>query len=265
MMDKEKFIELCSLYFLNSLDESELSEFNKALESGNEEFREIYLGFQNTALHLPLSAEQVDPPAYIKSKLLNAIKPAESDKSYNVLDKIIELFGLTSPKIAFAVSIMLLIGVVSLVYVSYQKDQTITSQNKLIVRLKDEAQKNNEILKVLSAKKINIIIMNGLDVNPAGYGKMILDPSKRQAIMQVSNLPETARDKDYQLWVIKDNKPVSNGVFAIDENKGNNYFMITNLSVQDLNNINAFAITLEPKGGVPQPTGKMYLLGSANL
>jgi len=265
MMDKEKFIELCSLYFLNALDESELREFNEALKNGNEEFREIYSGFQSTALHLPLSAEQVEPPAYIKIKLLNAIKPAGAEKSYNVLDKIIELLGLRSPKITFAVSIILLIGIVSLIYVSYLKDQTISSQNKLIIQLKDEAQKNNEILKVLSAKKINIIIMNGLDVNPTGYGKMILDPSKRQAVMQVSNLPETARDKDYQLWVIKDNKPISNGIFAISDNKENNYFMITNLSVQDLNNINAFAITLEPKGGVPQPSGKMYLLGSANL
>jgi anti-sigma-K factor RskA len=264
-MEKEKFTELCSLYFLNALDESEQKEFNEALENRDKEFLEIYYGFQNTVLHLPLSADQIEPPAYIKRKLLDQIKQTTSVNKFSFIDRVISTLGLKNPVLVFAVSLILLTGVVVLAYISYQNESTIKSQNTLIVQLKDEVQKNNEILKVLSAKNINIIIMSGLEVNPEGYGKMILDPSQRRAIMQVSNLPETSKDKDYQLWVIKDNKPVSNGVFAISNKKENNYFMITNLSVQDLKNINAFAITLEPKGGVPQPTGKMYLLGNANL
>jgi hypothetical protein len=265
MMEKEKFIELCSLYFLDALDESELKEFTEAIEGGNQEYIEIFSSLQNTVLYLPLSVDQIEPPKYIRTKLLANIKSNAGPQKLSIIDKLISISGLKNPTIAFAVSIILAIGIAVLAYISYQNESTIKHQNNLIVQLKDEVQKNNEILKVLSAKNINVIIMSGLEVNPAGYGKMILDPSKKQAIMQVSNLPETSKDKDYQLWVIKDSKPISNGVFAISNEKENNYFMITILSVQDLKNINAFAITLEPKGGVPQPTGKMYLLGNAKL
>jgi anti-sigma-K factor RskA len=114
---------------------------------------------------------------------------------------------------------------------------------------------------VLQSKKIEIVIMNGLDVNPAGYGKIIWDPERKAAILQISNLPPVAQDKDYQLWVIKDNKPISAGVFSVEEKDKQNFFKIEELVVSNRKDINAFAVTLEPKGGVPQPTGDMYLLG----
>lgn len=264
-MNKEKFIKLCPLYFLDALEEKELDEFKKALESGDKELLKIYSDFRQTTFHLPLAAEQVEPPLRVKQNIFNAIKAAQQTEKYNAIDKLITLLGLKNPTFAFALSIIMLVGLTVLTFFVIQKDSTINSQQSIIVQLKDKVQKDAELLKILSAKKIDVVIMNGLEVNPAGYGKMVIDPVKKQAILQVSNLPETTSDKDYQLWVIKDNKPISNGVFTISKNKENNFFMITNIAVQDINNIKAFAITLEPKGGVPQPTGKMYLAGNASL
>ncbi len=264
-MDTEKFKELCPLYFLGALEENELNEFREALKSGNEELRKIYSDFQQTAFHLPLAAEQVEPPTRVKRKILNEIRIGQQKEKYSTSDRLISLPGLRNPKFAFALSTIMLVGLAALAFFVYQKDKTINAQQNIIVQLKDKIQRDDELLKILSARKIDVVIMNGQEVNPAGYGKMVIDPEKKQAILQVSNLPETTSDKDYQLWVIKDNKPISSGVFGIRENKTNNYFMITNIAVQDLNNINAFAITLEPKGGVPQPTGKMYLVGNASL
>ncbi|MEW6062393.1 MAG: anti-sigma factor, partial [Bacteroidota bacterium] len=60
----------------------------------------------------------------------------------------------------------------------------------------------------------------------------------------------------------KEKKPVSAGVFSVTNNQ-EQYFKIVELPIPEhTDKITAFAVTLEPKGGVPQPTGAMYLLGT---
>ena len=65
-------------------------------------------------------------------------------------------------------------------------------------------------------------------------------------------------DKAYQLWFVTTTGPVSASVFTPD-NQG---------SAEIVAGINpamaqptAMAVTLEPAGGVPAPTGSMYLVG----
>lgn len=65
--------------------------------------------------------------------------------------------------------------------------------------------------------------------------------------LQVNNLPEITDEKDYQLWAIVDGIPKSLGVFST-VNK------IALLEINSTNKAEAFAITLEPKGGNETPT-----------
>jgi Anti-sigma-K factor rskA, C-terminal len=266
-MDKEKFKELCSLYFLDALNEEELQEFNEALKSGNEEFIKIYNDLKTITFYLPFSAEQVEPSAKVKTELFKKIRQSQTNniRTRSAFDKMISFLGLENPKFAFGYTFIFLLGLIIAIYFIYQKNNTIKSQETAIVELTNKIEKDQEILNILSSKKIDIVIMNGLEVNPAGYGKIIFNPADKTAILQVSNLPKTAEDKDYQLWTIQNKKPLDNGIFSIKRDNEKTYFLITNIKVSELNDINAFAITLEPKGGVPQPTGKMYLLGNANL
>ena len=78
-MDKEKFKELCSLYFLDALNEEELVEFNEALKSGDEEFIKIYNDLKTITFYLPLSAEQVEPSAKVKTELFKKIPPIANE------------------------------------------------------------------------------------------------------------------------------------------------------------------------------------------
>ncbi|HEY4613039.1 MAG TPA: anti-sigma factor [Bacteroidota bacterium] len=143
------------------------------------------------------------------------------------------------------------------------QEQLLSSQQKQIVALTNEVQAKEELLNVLQAPRIDMVMMNGLEPNPAGYGKIIWDPAKKVAIFQVANLPLAPTDKDYQLWIIKNNIPVSAGVFTVqDEKERENYFKVLSLDVADKSEVDAFAVTLEPKGGLPQPSGAMYLIGN---
>ena len=270
-MEKERFKELCSLYFMGSIEQEELKELKSALESGDDELKKIYFDTKRLIEHLPLAVDSIEPPGRVKEKILREIKKESAGKKYKsekFFNNFSSIMGFNKPGFALAVALILFAAVVILVYYSSNltkliknQENQLVQQEKQLVQLKDEVERNKELLSVLQSKKIEVVIMNGLDVNPSGYGKIIWDPDRRAAILQISNLPSITQDRDYQLWVIKDNKPISAGVFSIEKKNNQNFFKIEELAVTDKKEINAFAVTLEPKGGVPQPTGDMYLLG----
>jgi anti-sigma-K factor RskA len=69
-----------------------------------------------------------------------------------------------------------------------------------------------------------------------------------------------AEDKSYQLWVVpKEGTPVSVGVFNPATSDTAHWMTKVPGGVA----AKAFAITLEPAGGMPQPTGPMVLVGPA--
>jgi hypothetical protein len=140
----------------------------------------------------------------------------------------------------------------------------IESQQGEIVALKDELKQKEELLTVLGARRISIVLMDGLEVNPVGYGRVFWDPDRRAAVLQVGGLPPEPADKDYQLWVIEGGRPVSAGVFSVEASTPQ-FFRIGGLVQAEPKDVAAFAITLEPRGGVPSPTGPMYLKGAPSL
>ena len=73
--------------------------------------------------------------------------------------------------------------------------------------------------------------------------------------MMINNLPKPATDQQYQLWALLNNQTIDLGVFEVSEEK----LLVRMKNVQEAQ---AFAITLEPKGGSPNPTlDKMYVVG----
>jgi anti-sigma-K factor RskA len=275
---EEKYLEYAAVYALGALDGSELQEFEAHLKSGCPICATEVASMMETSSKLPAALPQLVPSKELRQRVLDAVHSSVRVKSHvdartqEIIDR-----GVRQPAhrswltwgLTFAVIVMIVVFSMSynsLLNTLNEKNETITTQRTQITALTDELQRKTEILKVLESRRIDIVTMDGLKVNPVGYGKIIWDPDKKVAILQVSNLPKVPKDKDYQLWVIKqkDPKPISVGIFAVEnEGETENYFKVQPLEVADKNEIGAFAITLEPKGGVPQPTGEMYLLGKA--
>ncbi|WP_165917278.1 anti-sigma factor [Flaviaesturariibacter aridisoli] len=81
------------------------------------------------------------------------------------------------------------------------------------------------------------------------------DTTSKDVYLMIQNLPAPASGKQYQLWALIDKKPVDLGVFELRQDK----LMVKMKNVQ---NAQAFAITLEPKGGSEAPTlQNMYVYG----
>jgi anti-sigma-K factor RskA len=74
-------------------------------------------------------------------------------------------------------------------------------------------------------------------------------------------MPPPPADKEYQGWFMTEREgPVSAGLFVPDQT-GTGMVLAQSPS-KFFGEISAAAVTLEPTGGLPKPSGAMYLRGS---
>jgi anti-sigma-K factor RskA len=93
-------------------------------------------------------------------------------------------------------------------------------------------------------------------------GSLILVPDESQAILVVTAMVPLAPAYQYQLWLIKDGRRTSGGVFSVSE-QGSAAVKVS--ADRPLDQFDAFGVTIEPFGGSPGPTGKKVLGGEMNL
>jgi len=136
---------------------------------------------------------------------------------------------------------------------------TVDSMKTRIASRDDQLSKYSDLLDYLRNPDVVVIDLSNLKSNLNSLGRVLWNKQQDSAIFYGLNLPVIPKDKVYQLWAIIGSKPVSCGIFDVD-NQGNGKVRIPNL--ENSGNIHKFAVTLEPAGGVSSPTGEMYLAGS---
>ena len=100
------------------------------------------------------------------------------------------------------------------------------------------------------------ITMGGMNEAKDAATLVIWDPNKHMVQLSSKNLPAVPSDKDLQLWAIVDGKPVDLGLISMNADG-----VVIEKEIPELTNPQAFAVTLETKGGNPQPLGTMWLVG----
>jgi len=121
-----------------------------------------------------------------------------------------------------------------------------------------EARQAAQALQILAAPSVQSVVLAGLGPTPKAAGHTYVNPQTRDALFYAFNLPRLGEDKTYQLWFIAGGKPVSAGIFGVDE-RGTGRLRVENVVKPE--EIQVWAVTVEPRGGVPQPTGAMVLKG----
>jgi anti-sigma-K factor RskA len=116
-------------------------------------------------------------------------------------------------------------------------------------------------LAILTAKDVARVDLAGQPAAPSAAARAFWSRS-RGLVLMASNLPPLRPGQTYQLWVItREPAPISAGVLAPDANGSVTVRFDT---PPDIPAPVAMAVTLEPAGGVPAPTGEKFLVGVAN-
>jgi anti-sigma-K factor RskA len=110
---------------------------------------------------------------------------------------------------------------------------------------------------VLTAPDMRQVNLAGQPVAPGASGRAFLSRA-RGLVFTATDLPPLPPGRGYQLWVVTPAAPVSVGMLQID-NTGRAAQAFPAPQTQDP--IAAVAVTIEPEGGVPAPTGDKYLVG----
>jgi anti-sigma-K factor RskA len=91
--------------------------------------------------------------------------------------------------------------------------------------------------------------------DPTSATMVLWDTVSKDVYLAVNKLPAPTSEQQYQLWALVDGKPVDAGVFDMKEGE-------TMHKMKNIPRAQAFAITLEKKGGSRVPTmEKLYVMG----
>ena len=135
----------------------------------------------------------------------------------------------------------------------------LTQQAREVTSLQQAIARQQELLKLLASPDTQVVALGGLEPSPAARGRMWWH-REAGGFFVASGLPAAPAGKTYQLWVIAGGTPRSAGVFDVDP-KGTAALRVQPL--RGAEKVEVFAATLEPAGGLPRPSGAMYLTGKA--
>ena len=119
-----------------------------------------------------------------------------------------------------------------------------------------ESQRMAATLAILSTPGARSFRLGGLGPTPGAVGQTFLDPRQGRAVFWAFHLPPPEPGKTYQLWWIDAGRPVPAGTFDVDA-RGQGRVEIAR--VERPEGAQTWAVTVEPAGGVPQPTGATVL------
>jgi hypothetical protein len=91
---------------------------------------------------------------------------------------------------------------------------------------------------------------------PSRGGRTYVDPTSHRAVFLAHGLPALDGGTTYQLWWIAAGRPVSAGIFVVDA-AGEALLAVETRELPA--DVQAWAVTVEPAGGVAAPTGAMVL------
>ena len=122
--------------------------------------------------------------------------------------------------------------------------------------LERTSSESSRVALVASAPDVVRVDMAGQADAPAARGRAFGSPSRGIAVA-ADQLPALPQGRVYQLWLVTADAKVSAGLMHPDAS-GRALSASQTTGVRPV----AIALTLEPEGGVPAPTGAIYLVGS---
>lgn len=135
-------------------------------------------------------------------------------------------------------------------------------QQEALERGRRELLRASEMTELLASPDMRMASLAGTKDAPGARASIAYDRATSRAVLIASGLPPAPDGKAYQVWYIDAGKPpVPGGTFK--PNVDSRGFLSDRIPAEGLA-AQTFAVTLEPEGGVPAPTGKMYLLSAAS-
>lgn len=265
----DRYTELLPVHALGALDPEERRELEAHL-AACAECRERLAGWGTTVEALAESAPPVRPSAEVRERLLGRV---EERRPETAAGGPLRHSGLGPLAVAASVLLALAAGLVAgVVATRTWTDHETAERRAEIAALEErlaESRREVEAIRLRLAALTELteilaisppgreVVLAGLAPAPEGQGRLYLDPAAGRGVLVAGNLRPLPEDRVYQLWTIRDGLPRSAGIFRPGPG-GAALHLVEEVPAEAPD---AWAVTVEPAGGVPQPTGEMVLRG----
>ncbi len=245
------------LYALGALDGEEKQAFEVHLGVCSPCRQQLAAAQQRTSL-LGLAAPPVAPRPQVKSDLMAKVKAertASASKTAPVAPKKVRWglrlslgFGLATAVLAFATF--------ELLKLDLQRGKEIKQLQAQVSQDSVAMQAMGQVAGAPDTAEITLLQQAG---GPPGQAHVLYNARMGLAVYSGQIAPAPA-GKSYQLWLVPaSGSPVDAGLVEANQQSG---AVVVHLEPGIA--AKAFAVTLEPLGGRPQPTGPKVLVGAAN-
>lgn len=208
-------------------------------------------------------ANAITPGSSLKNEILSAVsvnKAAPVLTQNQPAAKVVSISPVWRSIAAAAIILLICSAVMNVVhYNKYKSVSASYDESERTIAL--QAEKLNGMdhdMGVVQNKYSQPVSLNGLEAAPDAAAKIFWMKNTGETYLDPSNLPAAPDGMQYQLWAIVDGKPVDGGMIPTKDKAGEKYHI---LKMKSFGKVQAFAVTLETKGGNPEPKGKMYVMG----
>jgi anti-sigma-K factor RskA len=228
------------------------------------------------SMELFATENAVEPAAHLRDKILNSLVTNLGDDNNFPTNKIKaepvknNVIAMPAPranafyKYAFAACLALLLASVVVLANVYSKLQDANVQLVALNSTNQHFSKTvnfmDRQLNIYRDTSFKVIKLKGTANLPKGLALVAFSPAKKKVVIDLADLNMPVNDKahQYQLWALVGGKPVSLGVF--DKDNTDSTMM---KEMKSINLAQAFAVTLEPRGGSINPTmSQMMVIGT---
>jgi anti-sigma-K factor RskA len=274
-MTNQQLCEWVELYVLEGLNEDERVTFEQHLQQC-ESCRQAVRELRDTVGLLPLSMEPAEPPSGMKKRILDHVltsEPFQSDEEESAslpasrqIPKLATEGAIKPARAAgrhwsrilvnygaSAAAVVLMMYSIWLQVDNWQLHNQIDSQSRELDRLQlalTEQREPGSSFELNQAVRLNPVAE---DMVASGLATIVVDQAGTHLIVQAEDLPALQGTEAYQVWLIKDEQPVSAGTFVSKEGEGALYFTFPEQQFDTV------AITQEPDANGQQPRGKLIL------
>jgi anti-sigma-K factor RskA len=245
--------DLAAAYALGALSPEEAREFETFLASSPEAQREV-AEYRDVAALLALSGPEAAPSADLRDRVLGGVR---GQKARSVPRRTSPIF-----RGALAASLVAVAGLGSALISARRQLASVAGQlDSTSIRLDSTRQ-----LVAVQESTLGNLLKPDVELfqltasgDPDPRIQLFWDRARSRAVLNAIRLRQLDPGKAYQLWFIKDGKPVPSVTFKPGPTGD---ARIRVVEVPAGGDISAAAVTIEPDSGSQQPTMPIVMVGS---
>lgn len=236
-MNREELLDLIPAYALDALDVDERVEI-EALLKKDAEAQFLLQEYEAVAAILPFAVPHRPAPAHLradlKARLAKPSPVAEVEKSPSgTAEKSRILPFPTNTIITLAVA--MLVMAIGLVAFLMNDSGTTENPNEILY---------NQLIEQDGSQRFTLTP----ELASEATGELVYSADGTQAILRISELPDTTEEESYQLWLSDEDAIESGGIFHWADGHGP-YYVLIDRPIEDIATV---GMTIEPFEGSPE-------------